>query len=91
MAATETDEIPIQGKLIAQKIIKSQLQIESLIQEIKKCDQDQSEMTKLNFSARKSILGIKSDLQVRSLLHFVRPISRYILIFVIFIRATNKA
>ena len=67
MAATETDEMPIQGKLIAQKIIKSQLQIESLIQEIKKCDKDKSEMTKLNFSARKSIQGIKSDLQVGQL------------------------
>ena len=64
MAATETDELPIHGKLIAQKIIKSELQIESLIQGIKKCDKDKSEMAKLNFSARNSIQGIKSDLQV---------------------------
>eukprot|EP00794_Sanderia_malayensis_P004856 gene4856-5493_t len=62
--AFEPSNIPLQGKLVNQKLLKSELQVEELINSIRICESDKSEVTARHFAARKAILGIKNDLQV---------------------------
>ncbi len=56
--------IPLQAKLVNQKLLKTELQVEQFIQDIRKCEVAKSDITKMHFAARKDIMGIKNDLQV---------------------------
>ena len=64
MAEVKTDEIPIQGKLIDQKITKKELETEMVINDIRKCDEGNREITDLRSAARKKLQGISSDIEV---------------------------
>ena len=68
MAEPKTDEIPIQGKLIDQKLTNNELEIEMIISEIRKCDKGESEIAELRSKARKTLQGISLDIEVRNLM-----------------------
>ena len=64
MAQAKTEEIPIQGKLINQKLTKSELEVEMIINGIRKCDVGEKEMAELRIKARKALQGISLDIEV---------------------------
>ena len=64
MAETKTEEIPIQGKLINQKLTKNELEVEMIINGIRKCDMGEKELTELRTKARKALQSISLDIEV---------------------------
>lgn len=69
MAETNDSDLPIQGKLITQKVTKNELQIEIIINDIRKCDSGNDEIEELRRKARKALQGVSSDIQVGNPTH----------------------
>ena len=68
------ESLPLQGRLVVHKLVKNGMSVEELTQNIKKCKESKSEVTKMHFEARKYIQGMKSDLEVSLLPDLIRKL-----------------
>jgi len=64
MAEAIGEKLSMEARLIDQKLTKNELEVEITINEIRKCDTSESELTELRSRARRLLQGISLDIQV---------------------------
>jgi len=63
MAEAIGEKLSMEARLIDQKLTKNELEVEITINEIRKCDTSESELTELRSRARRLLQGISLDIQ----------------------------
>ena len=64
MAEALREKLSMEARLIDQKLTKTELEVEITVNEIRKCDTRENELTELRSKARRLLQSISLDIEV---------------------------